>query len=927
MKQILLVDDEPNYRASIKALFRSDPYQFIEAESPQEGIGLLRVNPQMRVVVLDLSFGEDESAALTLLDDIKDRANEYRVIVLTGHDELLGAERAREYAIFTYLPKADRSGSQAIRFSIEQAFKDLESDTLHRKVQFLLDIQEKISGNHDTNTVLDEICRSARLTVGAYTCHIRVYDGVRGDYHLRGFAGPHDSLRQIFQIPKAKGDLFSGRVVENKRAEYHPNLQTDKEFREFARIAVADAKDSPLAVRYWENARSAYIAPIFTGLFWDNVDAVLNVSSDLVDFFDAEKQSHIKEFVTLAALAITKDWLQRNRDDIHRDYSSITKMMREITDGLRGADVLKATCEVVTRRISKIVDPEVVSVFLYNDATDRIENIAELRRGELLYGLDEFYRPGESLVGAVYESEETIHLPDPKDLRRVKPLDDPRYDHTNKEGYVDNIPTGSLEHYLGVPIRIGGKVRGVLRAMNKKSKYYADRLPSRGRLCLLERGFSADCRNAMEITASHLAVAITNAELFKEKDRQVERIRALGEAMRVINSALDVNQILDLAVLKIVDLLQAEICLLFLREGEDYIKLTRCYGMPMIAGATARLGEGVTGRVAETGRPQTLGPGPKADERCDLDVADFLAAKEDGPKSIESAMVVPIKAKNTILGVIKLLNKMAGPRTYGDSDLDLLKTFAASIGVAIENAQDYAAAERNGSLSQLVRVVAHEINNTSGTIPASVKAIREYLHDPDEDINRMLSTIDDAANQALGFANELAGFSANQMGEKRSTDVNVVIRQTIQELNLDESRHKNARSVKVELVGGEHSLKCEIYRRSFAQIIRNLVINAVEALEDTPGGEVRISTSKGTGDSAGIAIIRVQDNGPGIKPGNLEKIFKADFTTKPKGQGIGLWLVETQLGFVGGKIEVDSQLGHGATFTIRLPISSEKEVT
>jgi signal transduction histidine kinase/CheY-like chemotaxis protein len=914
-KPVLLIDDDPNYRMSVVNMLEDEGYHFIEADSPGDGIRILDTKPQVRVILLDLSFGHVSGAVV--LDHIKDRFEDYRVIVLTEHDELLLAEQAGAYAVFNYLPKAQRSSKQAIRFSIDQAFRDLERQHLDQKIRFLLDVQKQINDQRPTKETLDLICQSVRAMVGAYTCHIRVYDFDRGDYHLGGFAAAEERLRHAFERPRAKGDLFSGRVVESGKAESFDDLQNMEEFRSFASKALERPEVSSEEEDYFRTVRSAYIIPISTGLFETAVDAVLNVSSESLAFFDAGRRALVDEFVTQAALTITKDWLQRKRKEIHQDYSRISGMLSEITERLKGTDVLQGIYDVVTRRISEIVNPELVSIFLYNEATGLIENVAELRGSEPVEALNEVYRPGESLIGAVFEREETLQLPEPGDAKRVKPLNDTRYNHSGREEYLNIIPSGGLEHYLGVPIAMGGKVLGVLRAMNKKSKYYDEASASHDRLCLLERGFSADCRNVMEITARHLAVAIRNAELLKEKERRVEQVQTLGEVGRLINSALDIKELLKLTIREMAEVMQAEICMLFLKSGEDRIVLRECFGMPMIPDAFYEIGEGVTGRVAETGEPRLIvGHRPdQNDGKYDPVIRAFLTDKYGTTKHIDSLMVVPIIAKSTIFGTMKVINKKNDHLQYTESDLHLFRTFADYVGVAIENAQVYK------HLSLLVSAVAHEINNTSGVIPANVAGIKAKLGEPNENIDRMLALIEDAASQATEFANEIAGFSVT--GEKQPKNVNLVIQNAITALDLQKYRVPEAIALDVSL--SDSPLVCEIYEKPFAQIVRNIVINAFQALETKQGGVVSVSSSMVTVESAGTAVIRFEDTGPGIKPEHKSRIFDADFTTKAKGNGIGLWLVRTQLQAVGGTIEVESEAGGGATFIVKVPLARERE--
>ena len=921
-REILLIEDDANYRRSIKYLLEGGPYQFVEASSPEDGIAKLIANPKLCVILLDLSFGGDPGTAV--LDHLRGRSSDYRVIVLTAHDELLGAERAGEYAVFNYLPKADQSSNQAIRFSIDQAFKDIERQQLARKIRFLLDVQERINTNREMAETLDLICRSVRSTVGAYTCHIRVYDFSRGDYHLAGFAGAEQSLRHIFDRPKARGDDFSGRVVESRQAEVLKDLQNMEEFRRFAALALEGRDVSPEEECYFRTVGSAYIVPICTGLFEPGVDAVLNVSSETVAFFDAEKCAVVDEFVNQAALVITKDWLQRKRDEIHGDYSRISRMLSEMTDRLKGTQVLSGIYDVVTRRISEIVNPEVVSIFLYNEGTGLVEKVAELRGSEPAVDLNEVYEPGQSLIGAVFRSESTIQLPEPGDPRRVKPLEDLRYDHRGKGKYLSIIPSGDLKHYLAVPIKIGGKIRGVLRAMNKKSQYYEDTLAEHDHRCLLERGFSADCRNVMEITASHLAVAIRNAELLREKDRQVEQVRTLSEVGRLISSERDIEEVLDLTIRKMAEVMQAQICMLFLKEGDHRVVLRQCLGMPVIE-ASYTIGKGATSRVFATGKAELIVKADRDDGKYDSKVRKFLPKRYGRLGRIESLMVVPIIAKGTPLGVMKVINRAGNHLEYGPSDVEFFKTFGRYVGVAIENAQIYkltndrlAIAQRNAALSVLVSAVAHEINNTSGLIPANVGGIRDELGRPSEDIESMLTLIEDVANQATEFANEIAGFSVKQRGQNQALDVNEIIGSAITQLDLPKDK------CRLELLRSERPLVCKMYKTPFQQIVRNIVINALEALEGRENGVLRVSISEGVAAAVGFAVVEFEDNGPGIKAKHLGRIFEPDFTTKPKGNGIGLWLVRTQLEQVGGTIDVESKPGKGAKFIVRIPVAPDR---
>jgi len=106
------------------------------------------------------------------------------------------------------------------------------------------------------------------------------------------------------------------------------------------------------------------------------------------------------------------------------------------------------------------------------------------------------------------------------------------------------------------------------------------------------------------------------------------------------------------------------------------------------------------------------------------------------------------------------------------------------------------------------------------------------------------------------------------------------------------------------------------------QVLLNLLLNAAEATPEGRGGHVRIETrAEREGRSAAIAV---SDTGEGIPPENLARIFDPFFTTKPEGKGVGLGLA-VSYGIVeahGGEIEVESKIGVGTTFTVRLPLTA-----
>jgi len=147
----------------------------------------------------------------------------------------------------------------------------------------------------------------------------------------------------------------------------------------------------------------------------------------------------------------------------------------------------------------------------------------------------------------------------------------------------------------------------------------------------------------------------------------------------------------------------------------------------------------------------------------------------------------------------------------------------------------------------------------------------------------------------------------------------------IVDMSLDMIRGRlQRRGITVDLdFGPSPKLRC--VTTQLGQVMLNLLVNALQAIESgnrPEGGRIRISSRNQNGEM----LIEVADNGPGIPREHLPKLFDPFFTTKPVGEGTGLGLSITH-GIItghGGRIEVDSRPGEGATFRIFLPLHAGK---
>lgn len=249
-----------------------------------------------------------------------------------------------------------------------------------------------------------------------------------------------------------------------------------------------------------------------------------------------------------------------------------------------------------------------------------------------------------------------------------------------------------------------------------------------------------------------------------------------------------------------------------------------------------------------------------------------------------------------------------------------------------ETQQQLVMREKMASLGQLVAGVAHEINNPVGAVNSAADNTRRAITLLRERAARLpeAQTLlnDPQIHKALGALDENTAITT--MASER---ISRIVRSLKSFARLDESDFQKAHvhdCLDTTLTLLHHELKNRIevvrnygdlpeilcFPNELNQVFMNLFVNAVQAIRDK--GQIVVSTSR---DRDSI-YIKITDSGSGIQPQHLPRIFDPGFTTKGVGVGTGLGLSISYniIKKHGGEITVDSQVGRGTTFTIRLPI-------
>jgi signal transduction histidine kinase len=240
-----------------------------------------------------------------------------------------------------------------------------------------------------------------------------------------------------------------------------------------------------------------------------------------------------------------------------------------------------------------------------------------------------------------------------------------------------------------------------------------------------------------------------------------------------------------------------------------------------------------------------------------------------------------------------------------------------------ETQQQLVQAGKMAAIGQLAAGVAHEINNPLAGIMGYAQLAAEQLRARSargirpEEVARFQGYIENMERQSQRckhiVQNLLRFARASSKDQTAPIAINDVLRETLQFME----HQLTTRQVTVTLALAENLPSVMGHAGQLQQIFTNILINAVQAMRDN--GDLHVTSRL----FSGWVQVIVRDNGHGIAPDNLEKIFEPFFTTKEIGQGTGLGLSVTY-GLVkdmGGRIDVESQVNAGTTFTVSLPSS------
>lgn len=228
--------------------------------------------------------------------------------------------------------------------------------------------------------------------------------------------------------------------------------------------------------------------------------------------------------------------------------------------------------------------------------------------------------------------------------------------------------------------------------------------------------------------------------------------------------------------------------------------------------------------------------------------------------------------------------------------------------------------QKLASIGEFSAGIAHEINNPLAVINVETELIQSLVQKDDDtepielaDVNDSLGEIKKQVNRCKEITHKLLNFARKMDSVIKEVNIHTLIDEVVG------MREREASFVNIAILKEYQPGLPAVFSDPslLRQVILNLLNNAIDALAQ--GGELVIGTRIEQTDTVAIFV---KDSGMGIPAENLKKIFDPFFTTKPpgKGTGLGLSICHGIIQKLGGNIVVDSEVGKGTIFTIKLPV-------
>ena len=415
------------------------------------------------------------------------------------------------------------------------------------------------------------------------------------------------------------------------------------------------------------------------------------------------------------------------------------------------------------------------------------------------------------------------------------------------------------------------------------------------------------------------------------KDIYQRGLSTLLRSSSIINSSLQINDVLDSAMKAAEEFVEAEASSVFEldpEKGEISVKLARGEKGKSIQASKLKPDEGLTGWVIRCGKPIIVEDVQKESRFSDR------FDRETGFRT-RSLICVPLTIREETIGAIQVINKKNGG-PFTDEDLELLTALAQQIAVAIDNAKLYQRLEENfkltarelkitqerlirserlAAMADLVQGVSHEVRNpimSIGGFAARMKAGLEKNHK----FQKYLNIILEEASRLEKLVRDVKELSEMHTVYLQPVNLNNLLSKIIEDFSPTLPRQSTHLEADIE----EGLPTIILDKAQILRALKNIIQNSIEAMPK--GGTIKL---KARLVDSRIQIV-VEDSGIGIDEDKLDSVHDPFVTSKTTGPGLGLTMVYQIVKNHHGEIDIKSRGSKGTIVTLDLPVDFQSEM-
>lgn len=411
-----------------------------------------------------------------------------------------------------------------------------------------------------------------------------------------------------------------------------------------------------------------------------------------------------------------------------------------------------------------------------------------------------------------------------------------------------------------------------------------------------------------------------------------DRFALLYQVGQVINSTLDINEVLNRVMDMVIQVMKAErgyIVLIDKDSGDFLFKSARHMDGQKIPEEDVSLSRSIVRKVADTGEC-VLSTNALQDPRFKKSSSILL-------HEIRSIICVPIKLKQKVLGVIYIDNRV-NVGVFNKGDLELLTALSNQASIAIENAHLYEDLQKtleelkasNVQLQEAHRLKDEFLANISHELRTPLTSILGFsetmgsgrLGELNDKYMRCCKYIVENGKNMLRLIDDLLDISLVQTNRVVLNRTSINLKNLIEECIYELDKERERKQIKISLIISQDINLVYGDPMRLRRVIGSLLNNAVKF--NKYGGFIEVKVNE----NDNLFVISVKDTGIGISPKNFKIIFDkfrqvdGSSTREYGGTGLGLALVKELVNLHGGEVWVESLPQEGSTFTFTLPKKS-----